>query len=181
MTVKAPKLLQEQSAASTTAGKAVVQATIVVKEPEAKKGPKKAEKKTETVNKKRKNPKKATSKKTIKKVETEVKAEKRGPGRPRKDVNIAEASKDAKIKKKVDKAKKRVKKADKAKKSAAHFFEIGGEQISTLDIEAKIQQAYVTEGHKLGYIKSLSIYYNFDEHKAYYVINNKAEGKFVEF
>ena len=66
-------------------------------------------------------------------------------------------------------------------KKISHFFEIDGLQVNTDDITQRIQEAYKAEGHQIGRIKKIEAYYNFEEHRAYYVINDNAEGKFVEF
>ncbi len=68
-----------------------------------------------------------------------------------------------------------------AEKSVSHIFEIDGEQINTDDISQKIQEAYKADGHQIGRMKSVEVYYNFGERRAYYVINGKSEDKFVEF
>lgn len=81
-------------------------------------------------------------------------------------------------------AKKAVTKKTTAKTTTAtttHFFEIDGEQISTADIEERIREAYKAEGHRIGNMKDVSVYYNFAERRAYYVVNGKPEDKFVEF
>lgn len=62
-----------------------------------------------------------------------------------------------------------------------NFFEISGEQIKVEDVVKRIQEAYKADGHRIGAIKSMQVYYNFEERKAYYVINGKAEDKFVTF
>lgn len=61
------------------------------------------------------------------------------------------------------------------------FYEYAGEQILTEELVERIKQTYKNEGHRVGAIKSLRVYINPEERKAYYVINDKAEGKFVEF
>lgn len=61
------------------------------------------------------------------------------------------------------------------------FFEYAGEQILTEELVNRIKETYKSEGHRVGAIKSLRVYINPEERKAYYVINDKAEGKFVEF
>ena len=48
-------------------------------------------------------------------------------------------------------------------------------------INAKVLEAYKADGHRPGNIKSLQVYMNLNERRAYYVINGKEEGKFVEF
>ena len=62
-----------------------------------------------------------------------------------------------------------------------HFFEIDGEQISTADIEERIREAYKADGHRIGNMKDVFVYYNFAERRAYYVVNGKAEDRFIEF
>lgn len=63
-----------------------------------------------------------------------------------------------------------------------HFFEVDGEQvkIDVDDVKNRIYEAYKNDGHRPGNIKTLQIYYNLLERKAYYVINGKEEGKAVE-
>ena len=76
-----------------------------------------------------------------------------------------------------------------AKKPAAkkplvveNFFEVGGEQvkIDVEEIKGKIYEAYKNDGHRTSNIRSLKVYYNLPERKAYYVINGKEEGKSVD-
>lgn len=61
------------------------------------------------------------------------------------------------------------------------FFEINGEQIMAEEIVAKIKEAYKAEGHRIAYIKTLRTYVNVAERKAYYVINDTPEDKYIEF
>lgn len=61
------------------------------------------------------------------------------------------------------------------------FVEFNGNQILTDDIVNRIKESYQNEGHYLSSIKSLRVYVNLEERKAYYVINDKAEERFVEF
>ena len=56
-----------------------------------------------------------------------------------------------------------------------NYLEVNGDQIKVEDVVAKIIEAYDGE------IKKLQTYYNFDERRCYYVVNDKAEGLFVEF
>ena len=97
----------------------------------------------------------------------------------------AKAEKPAAETKKADTKAKAETKTKPAKKvevsSTTHFFEIDGEQISTADIEERIREAYKAEGHRIGNMKDVSVYYNFAERRAYYVVNGKPEDKFVEF
>ena len=67
------------------------------------------------------------------------------------------------------------------KATPEHIFEIDGEQISTAEVEERVLAAYKASGHRIGNIKTLSVYYNFAERRAYYVINGKAEQQYVEF
>ncbi|MCI8562521.1 MAG: hypothetical protein HFH69_03285 [Lachnospiraceae bacterium] len=73
--------------------------------------------------------------------------------------------------------------AKKAEKEMVHevYFEYNHEQILTEGIIERIQEAYKNEGHRISSIKSLRVYINLEARRAYYVINDKAEGKFVEF
>lgn len=61
------------------------------------------------------------------------------------------------------------------------FFEYGGEQILAEELVGRIKETYKNEGHRIGAIKSLRVYINPEDRKAYYVINDKADGKYVEF
>ena len=62
------------------------------------------------------------------------------------------------------------------KSSAAieNYFEIDGEQIKVEDIVAKI--CAENDG-----FQTLQTYFNFAERRCYYVVDGKAEDKFVEF
>ena len=61
------------------------------------------------------------------------------------------------------------------------FFEYNHEQILTEELIERIQENYKNEGHRVSSIKTLRVYINLEARRAYYVINDKAEGKFVEF
>ena len=65
-------------------------------------------------------------------------------------------------------------------KTVTHFFEVGDRQINTEDVTNRVQEAFKNEGHQVGRIKKLEVYYNFEENRAYYVINDKAEGKYID-
>lgn len=60
------------------------------------------------------------------------------------------------------------------------YFEYAGQQILSSEIISKIEEAFKAEGHRISTIKDLRVYVNPEEQRAYYVINDKAEGKFVE-
>lgn len=61
------------------------------------------------------------------------------------------------------------------------FVEYNGDQFLTNEIVEKIHEEYRAEGHRVGAIKSLRVYIDPENRKAYYVINDKADGKFVMF
>ena len=62
------------------------------------------------------------------------------------------------------------------------FFEVNGQQVmvNQLDLKQRIHEIYREEGHRPANIKSLQVYVNLEERKAYYVINGKADGKCVD-
>ena len=60
------------------------------------------------------------------------------------------------------------------------FFEIDGEQIKSEDLAKKAKAAYIADGHTDD-IQTLRLYLNFAERKAYYVVNDIAEGKCIDF
>lgn len=72
-------------------------------------------------------------------------------------------------------------KAKKAEPIQETFFEFEGNQFMAESIVEKIKDAYKAEGHRVSSIKSLRTYVNLYERKAYYVINDKPENKYVEF
>lgn len=93
----------------------------------------------------------------------------------------------------VKEEKKVVKKTTTAKKSAGKrakkapvekvrevFFEYGEKQVLTQDIVNKIEEAWKAEGHRVATIKTLRVYVKAEDDRAYYVINDNDEGKFVE-
>jgi len=61
------------------------------------------------------------------------------------------------------------------------YFELDGNQFLVEEINNRVKEAYKAEGHYLSAIKSLKIYLNLAERRAYYVVNDKPENKFVEF
>ncbi|MBR1741666.1 MAG: hypothetical protein IJ733_07295 [Lachnospiraceae bacterium] len=75
-------------------------------------------------------------------------------------------------------AKKTAKKAEAVQEV---YVEWGNQQIQTDEIVNRIREKYVSEGHYAASIKSLKVYLNLEQRKAYYVINDKAEDQFVEF
>lgn len=81
-------------------------------------------------------------------------------------------------------AKKKTTKKPAAKKPLVieNFFEVDGEQVrvDVEEVKGKIYEAYKNDGHRTSNIRSLKVYYNLPERKAYYVINGKEEGKSVD-
>lgn len=61
------------------------------------------------------------------------------------------------------------------------YFEYNQEQVLSNELVERIKMEYKNEGHRISSIKSLRVYVDVVEKKAYYVINDKAEGKFIEF
>lgn len=61
------------------------------------------------------------------------------------------------------------------------YFEYNGDQILSNELLDRIKEEYKNEGHRISSIKTLEVYINANDRKAYYVINDKAEGKFVAF
>lgn len=112
----------------------------------------------------------------------EVKAE------VKKEEKKAEPVKAAKEEKKAP-AKKTTAKKTTTKKAPAKvvetvqevYFEYAGGQILSNEIVDRIKEEYKAEGHRVSSIKELRVYIKPEERKAYYVINDKSEGKFIQF
>jgi len=60
------------------------------------------------------------------------------------------------------------------------LIQYGGGEWSTASLVEKAIAAYVAEGHRRGRISKLTVYLKPEEHKIYYVINDKATGS-VDF
>lgn len=87
-----------------------------------------------------------------------------------------------KTEKKSDAAEAKKTKTAKEREVEQEFYvEFNNEQILYQNITDKIKEAYKNEGHRISSIKKLQVYMNIDQRKAYYVINDKQEGKFIEF
>lgn len=56
------------------------------------------------------------------------------------------------------------------------YLQFGGEEWDISDCKERAVAAYVAEGHYRSNIKKLTLYLKPEERKAYYVINDKAEG-----
>ena len=61
------------------------------------------------------------------------------------------------------------------------YFEFNGIQINSDEIIKRAREAYRAEGNSLDDVKSVKIYINANERRAYYVVNDQAESKFIEF
>lgn len=61
------------------------------------------------------------------------------------------------------------------------YFEFNGMQINSDEMIERTKEAYLAEGGKLEDVKSVKVYINANERRAYYVINGQAESKFIEF
>ena len=61
------------------------------------------------------------------------------------------------------------------------YFEFNGIQINSDEIIKRAREAYLAEGNSLDDVKSVKIYINANERRAYYVVNDQAESKFIAF
>ena len=111
-----------------------------------------------------------TAKADVKSAETEVKA---AVQETKATAEKASVKKETKAP-----AKKPAKKAEAVQEV---YVEWGDQQVQTDEIVNRIRDKYVSEGHYAASIKSLKVYLNLEQRKAYYVINDKAEDQFVEF
>lgn len=102
------------------------------------------------------------------------------PRKKRKYTKRASKTADGKTAEKAS-AKKSKKDAKAVENVQEVYIEYGNNKILSEEVIDRIKQAYKSEGHRISSIKNLKVYMNLDEGKAYYVINDKAEGKYVEF
>lgn len=117
-------------------------------------------------------PEKDSARKVAGKDESEKKATAKKPGR--KPGRKPAAKKEEKT------AKRAARKPASAVRENEIYVEYAEKTVVSSEIIAKIEEAYKAEGHRVGAIKKMEVYVNIGEDKAYYVINGKAEGKFVE-
>lgn len=68
-------------------------------------------------------------------------------------------------------------KAQKAATKTDFFLQYRDFEIRIDDIEDKIRQKYVAEGHTAGEIRAMQVYIKPEDHAAYYVINHTDTGK----
>ena len=90
-----------------------------------------------------------------------------------KKAETAVEKKTATVKKAV---KKTTKTAKKEESKTEVILEFQGNSSSATEIEKKIKDKFVAEGHRAGCIKTLNIYIKPEDYKAYYVINDKFSG-----
>lgn len=60
------------------------------------------------------------------------------------------------------------------------YVEVNGITYDVTNLQDKIKEAYKADGHQIARIKKIQTYINAAEGRAYYVINDKPENKFVE-
>ncbi|MEE3393431.1 MAG: DUF6465 family protein [Lachnospiraceae bacterium] len=123
--------------------------------------------------------------KTVAEVKASLeKTEKKAPAKKTEKPAVKAAAKKADADTKAKRKKKKIDKTTMALRKdpiQESYFEIDGEQIMVEDTVKKIKEAYKNEGHRIGTITSLKTYFNFAERRAYYVINDNEEGKYVDF
>jgi hypothetical protein len=56
------------------------------------------------------------------------------------------------------------------------FVQYGGQELDVAQLKERIITAYVEAGHRRGRISKLNLYIKPEDHKAYYVINDKISG-----
>lgn len=101
----------------------------------------------------------------------------RKPGAKNKQKNEAPAKAEKPVKEtKPAKATKTSKETKSSDNKVEVFVEHMGKQYKVEDVIAKIRETWIAEGHRVGSIKSLSVYIKPEESKAYYVINDKNVG-----
>ena len=122
-----------------------------------------------------KTPKAAEAEKLLKAEET-VKVEK---AEKVEKAAVKEEKAAEKVEKKAEKVEKKTEKkaaAKPAQKEEEVFVQFGSEEWNVAQLKQAAQDAYVAEGHRASTIKKLSVYIKPEEHKAYYVINEKITG-----
>lgn len=114
----------------------------------------------------------------VQETKTEVKAETKAPEKAQ-EAKAAEKVETKKVTEKVETKKAAVKKAPAKKEpvKADVFVQFLGNEVLIADIEKKVTDIYVAEGHRASSIKSVKIYIKPEEAAAYYVINEKITGK----
>ena len=112
-----------------------------------------------------------------KKTETVKKAEPAVAAAAKKAEPVAEKKAETKVKETEKKAVKKAAPKKKEESKTGIFLQIGGAEYNLSDLENKVKDQFVAEGHRAGCIKDLNIYVKPEENKAYYVINdNKFSG-----
>ena len=180
-TIAAPAVSEKKEVAVTNAVPAPAKTEVKKEEPKpAPKSEMKAEIKSEP---KKEEPKKEApvAAKPAEKLAAKAMVKEAPAKKPAE--KTAAAKKPTTAKKPVNKKKAPARKTAAAAPTYETFIEFEGAQINVTPetINAKVLEAYKADGHRPGNIKSLQVYMNLNERRAYYVINGKEEGKFVEF
>lgn len=110
--------------------------------------------------------------------ETKAAEKKEAAPAEKKETAVVKETKEAPAKKgkpgrKPGKASAKKKPVEKVEEIYVQFQEL---EVTTKEIVDKAKQIYIAEGHRESSIKSLRLYIKPDEHKAYYVINEKMTG-----
>lgn len=61
------------------------------------------------------------------------------------------------------------------------FVEFNGMQVNVEELTDRAKDAYVASGHNINEVDSVKLYINANERRVYYLVNDKPEGKFIEF
>ena len=109
----------------------------------------------------------------------EIAAEKSSTVQSAKSAEISLAKETAKVKETT--ASKKAPKKEKKEASVSTFIQFVDGEVKAEELLDRIKEQYKNDGHRIGAIKSIETYINIAERKAYYVINGKAENKYVEF
>ncbi len=109
----------------------------------------------------------AVAAETVTEASAEVKAEKKTPAK-----KTAKVSEDKASVKKASSVKK-----EEPKKAESIEIQFGGTSFEPGDIIERCKAAY--KGNSRKQIKTIAVYVNMDERKAYYVVNDKEEGAFI--
>lgn len=61
------------------------------------------------------------------------------------------------------------------------FVEFNGMQICVEELVSRAKEAFIAGGNKIQDVDNVKIYINANERRAYYVINDNPQSKFIEF
>lgn len=91
--------------------------------------------------------------------------------------SVKAATKKATTAKKPAAKKTTTKKTAKVEQKTQIIVQYNSSEVEIADIEEKIKAQFISEGHRAGSIKKLSIYIKPEDYAAYYVINEKFSGR----